>query len=620
MDLEKKFINVGYLLVLIVLFATIAGIFEQFIFFVKILPFLILFYLIIFVSLSILRIKNFSFKKFISVYKYDVLVFFFLIIFCFINANFYHETISGSRDDGVYSMNAVYLAKHGTNSIRFLPQVEKLLENPGNLQFLPGYHSYLAIFMYYFGLKNMLMFGNALLYLFSISCIYLVGKNLYGRKIAIISTLFFITNYVSLWFSRRTNNENLGLFLFWFIVLLLIYIIKNKDFKYFIFLIPTLITIFFVRGESLVLIIPALFMIFIIFIRNRSKININNFNINKFLSFFFITNLLIIVISLYSFGFYYKNNSTYFKESTKTIELFMRATLGRIGSVIVKDLKLVDNVRDYSPPVYQDFTTHATRYVFDVLRAYFLIQFLFLGLISIRKINLNLITTVVMSAPYFAFLIYPAITPDNPWMMRKYWMVFIPLTYILFGYLVNSNYLNKRIKILIIFLLFVIQLNFSLPVIAFVESRGLIDSLEKLVKKMPNADLIIVPRTSSAGWYYPIWIYHSILSQSPYFNNNFENKQNFEDMISKFNNVYLLTTSWNYNNQSIFYENFSYPKDKFRETDKITITISTLSPVGGELVINKEYTYDFIKNIIDNLPPKNITNNIVELTILKLEH
>jgi len=516
-------------------------------------------------------------------------------------------------------MNAVYLAKHGTNSIRFLPQVAKLLEKPGNLGFLPGYHSYLAIFMYYFGLKNMLMLANALLYLFSITCIYLVGKNLYGRKIAIISTLFFITNYVSLWFSRRTNNENLGLFLFWFIVLLLIYIIKNKDFKYFIFLIPTLITFFFVRGESLLLIIPALFVIFIIIFKNRFKINRNSFNIKKFSLLFFVTNLLIIVISLYSFGFYYKNNNAFFEESAKTIKMYMLSTLGRISSTTVKDLKLANNAHNYSPPVYQDFTTHATRYVFDVLKAYFLIQFLFLGLISIRKINLNLIIIVAMSSPFFAFLIYPAITPDNPWMMRKYWMVFIPLTYILFGYFVNSNRFNKKVKILIISLLFIIQSSLSLPVITFAENRGLIDSLDKLVKKIPDADLIIDPKTSLAGLYYPIWIYYNIPSQTEYLNKNFENKQNFENMLSKFNDVYFLTTRWNYNNEMIAYNNFSYDKSKFREVDEITIPITRLSPVGSELVVNREYSYDFVLNIIKNLPPKEITKERVELIILKLK-
>lgn len=619
MVLEKKFIIVGYLLVLIVLFATIAGIFEQFIFFVKILPFLILFSFIVFISLSILKIKNFSLKKFITTYKYDLLVFFFLIIFCFVNASFYHETISGSRDDGIYSMNAVYLAQHGTNSIRFFPQVAKLLEKPGNLGFLPGYHSYLAIFMYYFGLKNMLMFANALLYLFSISCIYLVGKNLYGRKIAIISTLFFITNYVSLWFSRRTNNENLGLFLFWFIVLLLINIIKNKNFKYFIFLIPTLIAFFFIRGESLLLIIPILFISFIISIKNRFKINKRSLDIKNYFSLFFITNLLIVVISIYSFGFYYKNNRIYFEENAKSIKGVMTVIIRRNGLTAIRDLKLAANVYNYSPPVIQDFTVHAPRYVFDVLKAYFLIQFLFLGLISIRKINLNLIVIVAMSSPFFAFLIYPAITPDNPWMMRKYWIAFIPFVYIIFGYFLKSSFFERRIKILTILLLFTIQLSLSLPVLTFAENRGLIDSLDKLVKKMPNADLIITPKTAQAGWYYPIWIYYNIPSQMEYANKNFQNTLNFENMISKFNNVYLITTSWNYNDRVIAYNNFSYPKAKFREVDKITIPIINLSPVGSELVENREYTYDFVKDIIKNLLPKNITNEKTELIILKLE-
>lgn len=618
MDFERKFINLGYLLVLIILFATIAGIFEQFIFFVKVLPFFLLFYLIISLSLLISKIKDFSFKKFVTIYKYDLLVFLFLIIFCFINASFYHETISGSRDDGIYSMNAVYLAQHGTNSNQFLPGIKKITDIKGGLQFLPGYHSYLAIFMYYFGLKNMLMYGNALLYLFSTMCIYLVGKNLYGRKIAIISTLFFITNYVSLWFSRRTNNENLGLFLFWFMVLLFIHIGKNKNFKYFIFLIPTLITFFFVRGESLTLTIPILFIILLILIKNRFKINKCSFVKNKF-SLFIATNIVVILVSIYSFGIYYKDNIAFFGGSASSIKLFMTATLGRIGSSTVKNLKFMGNVSDYSPPVYQDFTTHATRYVFDVLKAYFLIQFLLLGLISIRKINLNLIIIAAMSAPFFVFLIYPAITPDNPWMMRKYWIAFIPFVYIIFGYFANNNQLNKRIKILIVFLLFVIQLNLSLPVIAFAENRGLIDSLDKLVKKIPNADLIITPRDNNAGWYYPIWIYHNMPSQMPYFNKNFESPQNFENMVSKFKNVYLLTTSWNYSNERIAFENFSYPKSKLKEIDKITFPIINLSSVGNELVVNKEYTYDFVKDIMKSLPPKIITNERVELIILKLK-
>jgi len=620
MNFEKKIIQLGYLLVLIILFATIAGIFGQFIFFVKALPFLLLFYLIISVLLLILKTKNFSFRKFISVYRYDLLVFLFLIIFCLINASFYHETINGGRDDGVYSMNAVYLSKYGTNSSHFLPQVEKLLEKPGNLQFLPGYHSYLAIFMYYFGLKNMLMFGNALLYLFSITCIYLVGKNLYGRKIAFISTLFFITNFVSLWFSRRTNNENLGLFLFWFIVLLFIYIIKNKNFKYFIFLIPTLITIFFVRGESLMLIIPVLFLILIIFIKNRFKISTKGLNIKKVFSLLFITNLVVVLVSMYSFGFYYKNNQIYFEENAKSIKGVTTEIISRIGLTAIRDLKLATDAYNYSSPVIQDFTVHAPRYVFDVLKAYFLIQFLFLGLISIRKINFNLITIIALSAPYFVFLIYPAISLDNPWMMRKYWITFIPFVYILFGFFLKNNHFGKRIKILTIFLLFVIQLSLSLPVIAFAENRGLIDSLEKLVKKMPNADLVITSKSTNAGWYYPIWIYYGIPSQMQYFNKNFQNKQNFENMISKFNNVFLLTTSWTDNDQAIIYDNFSYPNPRITKIGQITIPLAEHLIIGKELWVEREYDYDFLKNIIDRIPPKKIINYKFEVTILKLKH
>lgn len=619
MDLEKKIINLGYLLVLIILFATIAGIFEQFIFFVKALPFLLLFYLITSVSLSILRTKNFSFRKFVSAYKYDLLVFLFLTIFSFINASFYHETISGSRDDGIYSMNAVYLARYGTNSLRFLPQVDKLLGKSDNLGFLPGYHSYLAIFMYYFGLKNMLMFGNALLYLFSITCIYLVGKNLYGRKIAIISILFFITNYVSLWFSRRTNNENLGLFLFWFMALLFIHVYKSKNFKNFLLLIPTLITFFFVRGEAISLILPVLFIIFIILVKKRSKINRISLNIRKTVILFYVVNLAVIIVSVYSFVFYYKNNNTFFEGSAKNIKMHVVTTLGRISATTVNDLKLANSPYTYSPPVYQDFTTHATRYVFDVLKAYFLLQFLFLGLISIRKINLNLIIIVAMSAPFFAFLIYPAITPDNPWMMRKYWIAFIPFVYIIFGYFVNNNNLRKKIKILMIFLLFITQLYLSLPVVVLAENRGLIDSLDKLVKQIPSADLIITPRSNPAGWYYPIWIYYNIPSRMPYLNKDFENLESFKTMLKRFNNIYILASDWYFDKDNIYFENLSYPAEKLELIDISTIGTKTLAVVGSELSTLTNYKYDFIKEIITRLPPNTVAYTNLKISIFKVK-
>jgi len=329
---------------------------------------------------------------------------------------------------------------------------------------------------------------------------------------------------------------------------------------------------------------------------------------------------VIVLVSMYSFGFYYKNNHEYFEGNVESIKRVVTEIIRRIGFTTIRELKLATNVHSYNPPVFQDFTTYAPRYVFDVLKAYFLIQFLFLGLISIRKINLNLLMIVMMSAPYFVFLIYPAINLDNPWMMRKYWIVFIPLVYILFGFFLKNNDFGKRTKILIIFLLFIIQLYLSSPVISFAENRGLIDSLEKLVKKMPNADLVITTKSTNAGWYYPLWIYYGIPSQMQYFNKNFQNKQNFENMISKFNNVFLLTASWTDNDQAIIYENFSYPDTGITKIGQITIPVAEHLVIGKELWTAKEYDYDFLKNIIDRIPPKKIINYEFEVIILKLQY
>uniref|UniRef100_UPI00351C04CA hypothetical protein n=1 Tax=Methanomethylovorans sp. TaxID=2758717 RepID=UPI00351C04CA len=120
--------------------------------------------------------------------KHNVLVILFVVLFSIFTSIYFHDTLYGGRDPGIYSTNAIYLSDHHTMMIdspindlipSFLSPNNYIKTSDGRLisQFHFGYISWVAIYYSLFGLAA-IKFSNILPLFVGLISIYLIGKEL----------------------------------------------------------------------------------------------------------------------------------------------------------------------------------------------------------------------------------------------------------------------------------------------------------------------------------------------------------------------------------------------------------------------------------------------------------
>ncbi len=229
-DVVQEFFLMFTIFFLLLLSFAILGIFFRW------LVFLTLFLLLVAVGLRIWYLKSFRETSF-SRWQKGILLF--LLVVTLFNA-FYHHSIPSSRDNIGYLTAGIMLAKEG--KLHFQDIISRayhpyrLVDNLGKdvftSQFLPGYNTFLG-FWYHLGGLNLVFWGNAVLLLLFLICLYGVACKITGQRVAaLLSLLFTITFFAFLWFPRRTNSENLFMVLIWFSLWLFLRGVENRPPKF----------------------------------------------------------------------------------------------------------------------------------------------------------------------------------------------------------------------------------------------------------------------------------------------------------------------------------------------------------------------------------------------------
>lgn len=600
-------------------------------FFLQILPFVVILITVLVLLELVLHIKKFSLhsiKSFSSKSKFDWMVIILILAFSITNGLFYHETISGARDDGYYSMNAVQLVKTGsiflTETRYHPPGASAAGNNLYTLIFLPGYYSYLAISYAYFGLTGMLFLGNSLLLWLSLCLLYFVSKQLAGQLAGAFTSILFATNYVTLWFSRRTNNENLALFLILLIMVLLLSFLKTKKLScFFLSLIP-LSLFMLTRPEAIIVVLTYLLVSFLIFgvtFFKKTQLIINSPRIVLILLICFI----FCATAIYSTVRY--QNLTGDRYINSAISPLLKQTidvLNRTKEIVLKKITEtgIESEAIKPKPVYTDITTFMTPYALDSLSRYFILQVLFIAIISLAWLRLDAIIILLFLSPYFVSLIYPSITADHPWMMRRYWIAVIPVAYILFNlFLFTSKKISRRVQILIVITVCIINLVLSSPIINLAEQRGLLKQL-KPVAELADKDTLIVLTGNIRGWNAPLYYYYGVNNIDPYGNYSQEFRstkpfgKEFQDSLKPFKKIYYiseteLTTDSPLNDYLLAKEG------------ELTLSLTKLMPGAAELLqksMEGSVTeYSIIKSVLPSIPAKEVKESTIHTHIYKLD-
>ena len=172
----------------------------------------------------------------------------------FFYASYTTEYIIGGRDPGVYAIQGSYINKTGGLYIHdeYITQNYEKLQNiiqvgypgfysayergisnlPGQLvpQFLPMFPSILAVGYSLAGVAGALRI-NAFIGVFALLAFYAFGKQLIGRKGALLATVFLALNPSQIWNARITQTELLSQFLFFSAMAVFVVSYKRNNWK-----------------------------------------------------------------------------------------------------------------------------------------------------------------------------------------------------------------------------------------------------------------------------------------------------------------------------------------------------------------------------------------------------
>lgn len=99
-----------------------------------------------------------------------------------------------------------------------------------------------------------------------------------------------------------------------------------------------------------------------------------------------------------------------------------------------------------------------------------------------------------MVIPTFIYLIFPHITIDQPWFLRRYVPIILPSAFLFTAILLFELVRNKKLLASIIAAIIVMNLVIASPILAFSDNNGMLKNVENLCSHFSDEDLILVDR------------------------------------------------------------------------------------------------------------------------------
>lgn len=416
--------------------------------------------------------------------KLDTIAIIITLVFCLFNSIYFHEPFSGGRDDGVYANGATYIAKHDT----FYIDNEIAKTFPGfiqtndeiRMQFYLGYSTWIAMFIKIFGL-NSYPFVNFPLLFVGILSIYFISKRIIGEKFSIIALILILTSFPFFWFTRKVFSENLALMLTWFGSLCVLLAYEKRKRMY---LLPALVcfsTMLMVRIDSVSLILGLILFIIIQVFRKQIKLP------NKY-------SLLLVFAIISSSIFYYTFLDTEYLSrlinygSNFLVNIFTNGVASTTSTHQLQTSTAGKKVIENQLPQF-------VYLLLQLYNLYFFVLFIPIAIIKaffIKTKNSNYyFLLMLLLIPNLYFLLNPSINLDQPWFLRRFTPVVVPLSIVSFCYVIQNLTIKQLQIILSIIILF--NMWIAAPIVFFKEYYGVMDTLRtQISSSFSNNDLLLV--------------------------------------------------------------------------------------------------------------------------------
>lgn len=492
------------------------------------------------------------------------------------------------RDEGSYANAAVYLANFG--SINFqLPLLSYIkgeglahqsLNFPGFVingesltsQFGSAYFVFLAIF--YLATQTVASFplANGMLILGGGTAFYLLLRIIFPRWISFAGLLLVLFNFLFLWFPRFTLSENLSFFLFFnmFLYLVLFRMYGDKTFILPVLLGAILLPINRPEGWWLMLI-----TLLILFFWHYKKVVILNYAELKKELLFFGGGLLLGFYTLYNQFPVYRRLVRDWLEWPATSSSYQQISSGSVNLGALKNIIIA------LFPSWERFGYYIkVEWIYGVLIFGIFSLVLILVYLWTRKSNYfppqsRIIIGIgaLLSFPFFTAFVSPQISPDHPWMLRRFFFVILPLG-ILSALILGLNYINQQsqnYKSPLISVFMALLIIPSIPAAGnFLTAKidvGREVALKKLSEVFNKDDFVFVQRESSGDgwkmWSEPLSSIYGINAAYVYSPQNISDMQNvLSDRFYEGKRNFVVLPEQSYEYEHELKKNFSLILDK----------------------------------------------------------
>ncbi len=318
-------------------------------------------------------------------------------------------TVFTGRDQGSIATAAISLAEHHSFSFSIpVAQTFFAIHEPGIAQNFPGffytqngslltqfplaYTAWLASFFALFQLNGFVI-ANSLLLALSLTSFYFLLRSFIERFLSFIGTLLFATSFLPVWFGKFTLTENLALFLFIFLSLSLIQLKRTGRFLHYAATLLAAGSLCFTRIEGL-----ALLPISILLVSRMPTVR-HLWKLYPRKSIFLPITLFILT------------GAGTFSEILPFLTTMAKAAQNFISEIGASSSALAS--------VHSPFASLLILFFLYGLLLVLLLGFLGIILLWKRKEYTALIP-FFLALPTFVYFLFPNISPDHPWMLRRY--------------------------------------------------------------------------------------------------------------------------------------------------------------------------------------------------------
>ncbi|MDD5396428.1 MAG: hypothetical protein PHW24_00010 [Candidatus Moranbacteria bacterium] len=406
-------------------------------------------------------------------------------------------TVFTGRDQGSFSEGAVRLSQN--HKLEFstptsqeffkLHESGRALNFPGfyytksgNLitQFSLMYISWLALFFSVFGVTGFVIANAILLYIFFLS-FYLLIRMFVGTWAALPTTLFALTSFVFMWFSKMTLSENMAIALLWTSIVALMLMLKNqKKLPYLMFLVSSIL-LCFARIEGLAFLLASA----IIIAANKNSRQYVKENISS--RFFLPLTIFLIVL-----GFNIFNDVYFYKEIIKAL----------LPTIALPKATYLTEIKNNVLPSF---------YIEKIFYLYGLLGFFVVGTFALAakfwKKEFYSLVPFFVTLPTFVYFVDDHISADHPWLLRRFVFSLAPVMIFYSGLMLGQWFEKKQAKktkvlaALITIILLAGNMPAMLKYVTFSENKNLLAQTKTLGEQFSDNDLILIDQNATGdGW------------------------------------------------------------------------------------------------------------------------